>query len=116
MSAGARTPEELETMFEDALVNRDPEVLAELFEEGAVLAVEDNVSARGGGEIARLALTIWADDRTFVADPQRILQAREIALVVAETGVNVARRSRDSTWKFVIVSVLFDDRTRRRRQ
>ncbi len=36
MRVGAGTPEELETLFEDALVMRDVQALAELFEEGAV--------------------------------------------------------------------------------
>src|SRR5687768_12128964 len=37
MGPGAQTPEELETLFEDAFVVRDATALAQLFEEGAVL-------------------------------------------------------------------------------
>ena len=48
MSVGARTPEELETLLEDALLLRDGPALAELFESGAVLAVNDEPE-RGGG-------------------------------------------------------------------
>ena len=38
MRQGARTPEELETLFEDAFVIRDRTALAGLFEDGAVLS------------------------------------------------------------------------------
>ena len=55
MRPGARTPEELETLFEDAFVIRDREALAQLFEKGAVLVAGDGPQARGGEEIARFA-------------------------------------------------------------
>ena len=37
MRPGARTPEELETLFEDAFVVRDRDAIAELFEDGGLL-------------------------------------------------------------------------------
>ena len=37
MRAGARTPEELETLLEDAFVLCDQQALAQLFEPGAML-------------------------------------------------------------------------------
>jgi hypothetical protein len=103
MSAGARTPEELETLLEDALVVRDRAALAALFEEGATLIARESRSARGGDEIVGLALATWDGDRVYVADPWRVVQARDIALVVAERGVNVARRGRDGAWRYAIV-------------
>ena len=103
MSAGARMPEELETLFEDALVVRDCAALAELFETGGVLVAGDGRPARGGEEIARLALATWAGDRPYVADPRRVLQARDIALIVTERGINVLRRGRDGAWRYAIV-------------
>jgi hypothetical protein len=109
MSDGARSPEELETLFEDALMVRDRQVLAELFERGAVLVAGDDRPARGGEEIARLALATWAEDHTYVADPRRVLQARDIALIVAERGINVVRRDRDGAWRFAIVLQSVDD-------
>ncbi len=103
MRSGARTPEELETLLEDAFVTRDRTALAELFEEGAVLdAGEGRQQARGGEEIARFAKAMWQADRTFVADPRRILQARHTALVVAERSINVARRGSDGAWRYAI--------------
>jgi hypothetical protein len=103
MSVGAGTPEELETLLEDALVVGDRAALAALFEAGAVLLARDRRSARGGDEIAGLALATWDGDRVYVADPRRVVQARDVALVVAERGVNVARRGRDGAWRYAIV-------------
>lgn len=109
MSAGARTPEELETLFEDTLVLRDHQALAELFERGAVLVVGDERSARGGEAIARLALVTWEGDHTYIADPQLVMQARDIALIVSERGINVVRRGDDGTWRYVIVRQSVDN-------
>jgi len=102
-SAGARTPEELETLLEDTLMIGDCEALALLFEEGAVLVVGDGRSARGREEIAHLALVTWSGDRAYVADPRGVVQAREIALIVAEHGINVVRRGHDGVWRYAIV-------------
>ena len=111
--SGARTPEELETLFEDALVIRDREALAELFEERAVLVAGDERPACGGEEIARLALATWEGDHTYVADPRRVTQARDIALIVAERGINVVRRGCDGDWRYAIVLQSVDDGTGR---
>jgi ketosteroid isomerase-like protein len=109
MRPGARTPEELETLFEDAFVTRDREALAQLFEEGAVLVAGDEPQeARGGEEIARFATAMWERDRTYVADPQRVLQARDTALVVAERGINVVRRGSDGAWRYVLSLLSFE--------
>jgi hypothetical protein len=109
MNAGARTPEELETLFEDTLVLRDHQALAELFEEGAMLVVDDERSARGSEDITGLALVTWEGGHTYAADPQRVLQARDIALIVSERGINVARRGHDGTWRYAIVCQSVDD-------
>lgn len=116
MSTGARTPEELETLFEDALVARDREALAALFDEAAVLAAGNVQPVRGSEEIVQQALATWTGDHTYVADPRGVLQTRDIALVVAERGVNVVRRSRDGTWRYAIVFLPVDDVAERRDQ
>lgn len=108
MSAGARTPEELETLFEDALLVRDETVLSRLFEDDALL-VGAGGRARGGEEIVRWARELWARGRTHVADPRRVLQARDTALVVASGGISVVRRGSDGAWRYAI-SLLDDDR------
>jgi hypothetical protein len=97
----ARTPEELEMLLEDAFVVRDREALARLFEEGAVLGVAAG-EARGGDQIGRLAAAMWERDVSYVADPRRLVQARDTALVVACQGINVVRRGGDGGWRYAI--------------
>jgi hypothetical protein len=112
MRPGARTPEELETLLEDAFVLRDGEALADLFEDGAVLVAGDGFrEARGGAEIARLASDMWAHDRTYLADPCRVLQARGTGLIVAKRGINVVRRASDGAWRYAIALLSRDDTT-----
>ena len=72
MKRGARTPEELETLLEDAFVIRDGEALIELFENGAVLVGDDLHEARGEEEIERFVSSMWDRDHTYVADPRRV--------------------------------------------
>jgi hypothetical protein len=60
VSQGARTPEELEALFEDAFVTRDAEAVSGMFAEGAVLAIRERPdAARGSEEIGRLATALW---------------------------------------------------------
>jgi len=99
MTPGARTPEELEQLLEDALVVRDPAALSALFEDGAVL-----LRSGAPGEL-------WARDLTYVAEPRRVVQARATALVVAEHGVSVARRNAGGTWRYAISLLAFDTHT-----
>ncbi len=112
MSTGARTPEELEALFEDAFVTRDAQALSTMFAEGAVLALQAHANAaRGVAEIGRLAAALWAADRTYVAAPQRVVQARDIALVVADNAINVARRASDGAWVYAIALLSLDAST-----
>jgi ketosteroid isomerase-like protein len=113
MNAGARTPEELETLFEDTLILRDHQALARLFEDGAVLVVDDERSAYGAEDIARLALATWEGDHTYVANPLRVIQVRDIALVVSAWDINVMRRDSDGIWRYTIVRQSVDDASRR---
>jgi hypothetical protein len=110
MKPGAHSPEELETLYEDAFLLRDPAAVAHLFAEGGVLAAGDGpLEARGGEEIARLAPALWAGGGTYLADPQRVVQARDTALVVAERGINVLRRGSGGAWRYVISLLALDD-------
>ena len=103
MKPGARTPEELESLLEDAFVTRDAEALCEMFEEGAVLiSGTARQEARGREEIGRLAEALWEGDRTYVAEPQQVVQARRTALVLGSGGVSVVRRGHDGGWRYAI--------------
>jgi hypothetical protein len=101
--SGASTPEELEALLEDALVLRDHESLVELFDEAAVLdAGVGPREARGAAEIRRLATVLCLGRPFYLAEPRRVVQARDTALVVSERGVSVAQRSGDGSWRYTI--------------
>jgi hypothetical protein len=103
MPAGARTPEELETLLEDAFVLRDPQALAQLFEPCATLVVGGGLpEARGRRQIARVAAQLCDAERSYLADPRRILQVGDTALVVAGRATNVVCRGTDGCWRYVI--------------
>jgi ketosteroid isomerase-like protein len=107
--AECNTPEELEALFEDAFVTRDAEALSGMFAEGAVLVVgEGPDAARGADEIVRLATALWDGDRTYLAAPRRVVQARDTALVLADGAVNVVRRGGDGAWRYTIALLSLD--------
>jgi hypothetical protein len=74
MRSGAQTPEELETLLEDAFILRDRQALAPLFEDGAVLGA-GGLEARGRETIVGLAGELWERELTYLADPHRVLRA-----------------------------------------
>ena len=117
-AAGAHTPEELATQLEDAFIVRDARVLAELFDERAVLSPRSSdIDVRGAEEIARFAAARWEANRSYVAEARRVVQAGDLAAVVVDwsltgrrsfngtsergRGVDVLRRS-DAAWQYVI--------------
>lgn len=103
MRPGARTPEELETLLEDAFLNRDAQAVCDLFDPGAVLvAGAPAEEAHGSERIEHLAEAILASDRSYLADPQRVVQARDTAMVLANGGINVVRRGSDGGWRYAI--------------
>jgi hypothetical protein len=112
MRPGARTPEELETLMEDAFVVRDRDALVELFEDGAVFVTgEGPREARGGEEIGRSATTMWESDGLYLAEPRWVVQARDTALVVGRRGINVVRRGSDGAWRYAISILSLEDTT-----
>jgi len=104
-AAGARTPEELDTLFEDTLLVRDGATLAALFADGATFVADGEPPLRGGEAIRDLALALWDGDRTYVADARRVVQAGDLALIIAERAISVVRRGHDGTWRYVIAVV-----------
>jgi hypothetical protein len=103
MDAGARTPEELETLLEDAFMLHDQHALAQLFQPGAVLVTDGGLpEARGRQQITQVATQLWDAERRYLADPRRVLQVRNTALVLASHALNVARRSDHGSWRYAI--------------
>jgi hypothetical protein len=112
MEAGARTPEELETLLEDAFVLHDRQALVQLFHPGAILVAGGRLpEARGRRQIARAATQLWDAQRLYLADPRRILQARDTALVLAGHAINVVRRDDDGFWRYAISLLDLDQPT-----
>jgi hypothetical protein len=113
MAAGARTPEELDVLFEDAFVLRDPGALTALFEAQALLVTGGGADAvRGGEEIAAMASDLWAREVTYVADPRLVVQARDLALVMAAQGTSVVRRGGDGAWRYAISLLAINRQTK----
>jgi ketosteroid isomerase-like protein len=101
--AGARSPEELETLFEDALVLDDSAAVAALFDPSAVVITQDgSLEAHGRADIARAVVELWAGERGYLADARRVVQARNTALVVGDGAIHVVRRGRDRSWRYAI--------------
>jgi hypothetical protein len=103
MEPGGRTPEELETLLEDALVVEDAEAIGGLFEPGAVLAHGEQ-SARGI-RIAPLLCGLRRAGFIYVAAPQRVLQADDTALIVAGRSISVVHRDATARWRYAITAI-----------
>jgi len=103
MTPGARTPEELETLLEDAFLTHDPQALCDIFEQGGVLvAGVPPREAHGPEAIWRLARAILESGLSYLAEPLRVVQARDTAVVLASGGINVVRRGSDGAWRYAI--------------
>jgi hypothetical protein len=111
MPAGARTPEELETLLEDAFVLQDPQALAQLFQPSATLVGGGLPEARCHQQIARVAAQLWDAERLYLADPRRVLQVRDTALVVSGRAINVVRRTDNGSWRYAISLLDLDTAT-----
>jgi ketosteroid isomerase-like protein len=92
MKPGARTPEELDALLEDAFVVRDRRAVAALFESEALLVHGAAGEARGAREIASWATETWKLGLTYVAAEPRVLQAGDTALVLTPEGIGGGRR------------------------
>ena len=87
---------------------RDAAALAPLFEDASVLAAGHRPQQlRGPGDIARAAPLLWQHQRGYLADPRRVLQARDTALLLGDGIIHVARRGPDGSWRYAI-SVLHE--------
>jgi hypothetical protein len=101
VTAGALTPEELDTLLEDAFVVCDIAAVPQLFEAHALLAAGGAASARGAG-IVPLVAGLWAHDVTYIPGPRRVLQADNTALIVTGRAIGVAHRNADARWRYAI--------------
>lgn len=95
----ARTPEELATLLEDALVLRDPAAVVELLADGVARGAD-----RGPAAVAAALLDDGATARARTAAGQRVRQSRDVALLFCSGAADVARRGRDGGWRYAILS------------
>ncbi|MBE2315774.1 hypothetical protein DVA67_007290 [Solirubrobacter sp. CPCC 204708] len=97
MTAAARTPEELDTLIEDACLQHDRALLDDLFHDAALLATPGGLVVRGREAVGDMLV-----GRTYVARAKHVLQVRSTALVVVGAGVHVLGRDGDGTWRAAI--------------
>ena len=110
MSALARTPDELDALLEDASVLDDPASFRALFDERALLVDPWGREARGADAIAGAFREIRSREGAYVACSSRVLRNGDSALVVADGGIHVMRRTRGRVWRVTIS--LLDPSTR----
>jgi ketosteroid isomerase-like protein len=115
MRSGARTPEELDALLEDAFVVRDRRAVAALFESEALLVDAAAGEARGAREVASWATQTWRRGVTYLAAEPRVLQAGDTALVLTPEGISVARHD-DRGWRYAIALLSLGHATEREEQ
>ena len=102
MRPGARSPEELDELLEDAFVMRGADECRTLFREGALVGEANGLLDRCGEPAARALPALWRRNCTYVAGTSAVLRTRNTALVVADAGTHVVVRGRDGTWRAAI--------------
>ena len=95
----ARSPEELETLLEDALMLQDEAGAAALFEDGGVLV-------DGSGDVlARDQAAHVLARQNYVASPSSVTVVSNVAVVVGSQTVNVSCRAPGGGWRLVAAIV-----------
>jgi len=91
----AASPEELETLLEDALLLQDDAAVAALFVDSCVLVAEHGC-VRERTEAAEFLLR-----HEFIAGARSVTVVRDVAVVVGDHTVNVSCRGVDRRWRLV---------------
>jgi len=96
----AASPEELETLLEDALLLHDDAAVAALFEvRGVLVAGAGCVTSRD--RAAEVLLR-----RDYVGSTRLVTVVRDIAVVVGDHTVNVSCRGPDRNWRLAAAIVM----------
>ena len=96
----AASPEELETILEDALLLHDDAAVAALFEDRGVL-VAGAGCVRNRHRAAEVLL-----QRDYVASAHLVTVVRDIAVVFGDHTVNVSCRGPDRSWRLAVAIVM----------
>jgi ketosteroid isomerase-like protein len=92
-----------ETLLEDAFLLCDADAVARLFEDGSLLVTGGgSQQVRGREAILQAASLLCNHGCGYLADPRRVFQSRDTALLIGEGVINVARRGQDGLWRFAI--------------
>lgn len=92
----ASSPEELETLLEDALLLHDEVAVAALFEDRGVLVT---ASSCLNGRIHAAAVLA---ERNYVAAAHSLTVVRDVAVAVGDQAVNVSYRGPDQRWRLAV--------------
>jgi hypothetical protein len=94
----ASSPEELETLLEDAVLLGDEVAVAALFDEGAVLVTGPRITGptQALAELARLG---------YVATTRTVTVRRDLAIVIGDHTVNISIRAPDGAWRLAAAIV-----------
>jgi hypothetical protein len=102
MVSGGRTPEELETLLEDAVLMADAAAAARLFEPYGLLFAEEAACELRGREGIRRAAAGWLFRDGYLGTARHVLQAGDTALLLGADVASVVRRREDGSWKYLI--------------
>lgn len=106
MGADPTTPEALDALLEDAFVLRDTDIVSSIFEPGAVVVAGREF--RGTKRITEVVTAMWERDLSYLAEPRRVVQARDVALVITDQATSVMCRTDDGGWRYTIVLLNLD--------
>ena len=93
MALAGSTPEELETLLEDAFLQQDVRAITELFEKNGVLLT--------GSGVQQTASVLCGHSYRFLADTRLVCRAGDTAILVGARVISVARRGRDGYWRYL---------------
>ena len=108
MTVGGRTPAELDTLLEDAVVLRDPAALTALFEEGGLLIPPDGLPEDAPG-LPPAAERVCAAGGHLFDGPRPVFRIQGLALAVGDRSVTVSRCGADGVWRYTFA--VFANRT-----
>ena len=115
----AERPEDLHTLFAEALNSRNLEALTALYSDDSFFMAQRSVPTRGAGAIREAFVQYLAMNPSIRLTTRQVVQVRDTALLVGEwefrgtsgngaevstvgTSIEVARREPDGSWRYLI--------------
>lgn len=105
MTRGAQSPEELDSLLEDAILLGDADAIAALFTHHGAFAASGMAPVCRGSEMIDV-LSSWTEHgHGYIGGSAHVVRSRRTALVIGESAINVVRRGRNGMWRFAICLV-----------